>query len=187
MSWIDREEKMLNASEYNREPVDIIKCYFLFVNNDNNIEKVSKEEVELFVNEASNNSVLSKQKLLELVRTQKESFNNSKFLYRNLLKFNVPLESDILHEYLEDIDDDGSLLNEDTSYNFLTEISLIDDVVFEPSVYFFHSLCSLYFIFHELPKPILKLNGRIGSEGLKKRVTIKLNKGTNHHTRKNIS
>ena len=121
------------------------------------------------------------------MRTQKESFNNSKFIYRNLLKFNVPLETDILHEYLEDIDPNGTLLNEDTSYNFLTEIPLIDDVVFEPSVYFFHSLCSLYFIFHELPKPILKLNGRTGSDGFKKRVTIKLNKATNHHTRKNIS
>ena len=71
MSWIDREEKMLNATEYNRGPIELIKCYFLFVNNDNNIEKVSKEEVELYVNESSNNSILSKDKLLELVRTKR--------------------------------------------------------------------------------------------------------------------
>ena len=54
------------------------------------------------------------------------------------------------------------------------------------TVYIFSIFCSLYFIFHELPKPILKLNGRIGFDSIKKRVTIKLNKGINHNI-ENIS
>lgn len=187
MSWIEHHEKMLNTT-YEKEPIQIIKCFFTFVNNNNEIEKVVKEEVELFIDDVSNVSILTKDNLLEIIRKQKESFNNPKFIYRSLLSFNINLENDALENFLEDIDEDGTN-NSDIPYDFLKEIPLIDSIIFEPCIYFFHSICSLYFIFQEIPKPILKLSKPQGhvSDNLKKRVTIKLNKPSNHNTRKNIS
>ena len=70
MSWIEHHEKMLNTT-YEKEPIQIIKCFFTFVNNNNEIEKVVKEEVELFIDDVSNVSILTKENLLEIIRKQK--------------------------------------------------------------------------------------------------------------------
>ena len=34
---------------FEKEPVSLIKCYFMFVNNNNEIVKATKEETELIV------------------------------------------------------------------------------------------------------------------------------------------
>ena len=58
MDWIEQHEKMLNTINFEKEPVSLIKCYFMFVNNNNEIVKVTKEETELIVGDEF--SLLSK-------------------------------------------------------------------------------------------------------------------------------
>ena len=184
MDWIDQHEKMLNTINFEKEPVSLIKCYFMFVDNNNEIVKVTKEETELIVGDDL--SLLSKDDVLNMVQRQKATFNNSKFLYNSLIYYSIDLNDNTIEEFLEDVDEDGRV-NGDVSYNFLKQMPLMEDVHIAPCIYFFHSLCSLYFIFQEMPKPILKLSGFGSGGGQKKRVTIKTNKPSNHSTRKNIS
>ena len=122
-----------------------------------------------------------------MVQRQKEAFDNSKFLYKSLIYYNIDLNDHTIEEFLDDVDEDGHVLG-DVSYNFIKQMPLMEDIHIYPCIYFFQSLCSLYFIFQEMPKPILKLSGfGSGSGGQKKRVTIKMNKHSNHTTRKNIT
>ena len=48
MSWIEREEKILQIQQnYLREPMDTIRCYFLYINLNSYIEKITSEQITI--------------------------------------------------------------------------------------------------------------------------------------------
>ena len=48
MSWITREANLLKIDRnYSREPMNTINCYFIFVNKNDYIEKISNEHIDV--------------------------------------------------------------------------------------------------------------------------------------------
>lgn len=176
MSWISKEEDILNDKNFDKKPLEHICCIFIFIDNNNNILKISKENAILETQEGF--SILHKGKILEMIQQQKQQFHNNIFTYKHALKYIFNKDAEEIEDYIDQDDKEE-----------LTSIPLMDDVKFDYAPIIFHDLHSLYFIFEEskIPlKPILKIHDLIENvKPTKKRVTIKLSKNKKHKTRKN--
>jgi len=139
-SWIDKEEKMgASNTNYIREPIDEIQMFFIYINDRLEIEYVSKESESI----GSDAQRISKDRLLQIIQT-KRHHNNKKYRLDDLLSFQIDLEPENIQSFseLDSLDDISS--------SFLKSVHIFDEVVCTPSIFIFHDIASLFFIFIEI-------------------------------------
>lgn len=136
-SWIDKEEKMgASDTNYIREPIDEIQMFFIYINSKLEIEHVSKESECI-------DGCISKDRLLQIIQT-KRHHNNKKYRLDDLLSFQIDLEPENIQSFSE--------LNslDDISATFLKSMPIFDEIVCTPSIFIFHDIASLFFMFNEV-------------------------------------
>jgi hypothetical protein len=139
-SWIDKEEKMgASNTNYIREPIVEIQLFFIYINSRLEIEYVSKESESI----DSNASFISKDRLLQIIQT-KRHHNNKKYRMDDLLSFQIDLEPENIQSFseLDSLDD--------ISRSFFKSVPIFDEVVCAPSIFIFHDIASLFFMFNEI-------------------------------------
>lgn len=184
-SWIDDDEDTM----LEKEPMDEIQCYCVYVDADQSITHVSKSSHILEIctkiqNHATDNTekdqsnrVISREKLLQLIHSNKIRPNFSGDT-RNGVTFDVssgeatkngsPLPETktkyrLLEILLYNIDLDTQDLSLISETDHLKIVTTMDEIVIPPSLFVFHEINCLYFIFQEViqdyqsPKPILKI------------------------------
>ena len=94
MSWINQEEELLKIDdECSKDFMDKIHCYYIFVNLNNYIEKVSKEIIHLSDHPKKNFvKIIPKGKVLQLIQQQKTLIKDSKYIYKDAFLYLVDLE-----------------------------------------------------------------------------------------------
>ena len=178
MSWILEQERILQIQQnYSREPMENIVCCFLYVNEDNSLEKITYDTLPLqsYLNEKSGH-ILPKEFVLQLIQNKRIYTPTSKYIFKNSWLYLVDLEPENIQDYSK------SENFHQLSSSFMHIFHTIQDIHIPSSIFIFHSLNMLYFLFKEVsvkyqPKPILKigLNSSIPKDkSNKKRVTIKL-------------
>ena len=163
MSWIDEEERLLEIQDHcDREEMETIKSYFIYVNLNGYIQSITTDNIELTYNREKNISLIPQNKLLKIIQKQKIDFKNSKYIYKDACSFIVNLDPD----------------------DVIIEPSIF---IFHGinSLYFFFEEIEKDPI---TPKPILKIHSHVkdNKKLTSKKVTIKINK-RNKITRKNIN
>lgn len=166
MKWIEQQERILQTHEcYSREPMESILCYFVYVNLENSIEKVTSERIDLSVSRSDHGgggskAVISSEQVLQLIQSNRISTPTTKYIFQESFLYYVDLESENLQQFIQG---DNYV---DISKRFLQVLPLLDDIVVPPSIFVFHHLNSLYFLFKEVvnkqtaaPKSILKGSG----------------------------
>jgi hypothetical protein len=108
---------------------------FIYIDTSGNIEKIDGEKIELDI--ISNKSVLSKTKLLDILRKRKKI----KYIYSDSLLFHVDLYA-------------NQMQYSDYS-SFLNKITIFDDIIFNPSIFVFHSLSTIYVFYKKKYNSIL--------------------------------
>ena len=137
MSWIEEEDKLLRIqSNYRREPVDSIKCFFLFMNKNNYIEQIADEMV--CVQEGK----ISKERVLKLIQEKRYHKPNVKYVFKDAWMFLVDLEPDQIQIYSQ----------MDVSIRFLTTLPLLEDISVSPSIFIFHDYVCYPFLIPLLPE-----------------------------------
>jgi hypothetical protein len=181
ISWIQENEKLENInSNFIREPLENIEMFFIYVNLDSCIENIQSEKQVLTIE--NNKSVLKKETILQLIQKRKSS-THKKYKFMDVLVYNVDLEPEHIQNYSK-ID---NIL--DNSKQFFKVLPIIDDIVIQSSIFIFHSLSSIYFIFKEnnpvisIPKSILK-DSTIPKHKNTKKVRIVLENLGSHSTTK---
>ena len=155
-SWIkEYQDKEKNYNEFYKEPVSSIKLFFIYVNKDNIIEFLKKEDKIL------NNNSISREELIKIIK-EKQIVGEYKYKLISLLKYNI----DIDPENIEDM-----LYNDSYNENFLNIEKNLDTIKFNDTIRILQDLNSIYLIFY----PIIK------SKKDKKRIIF--NK-KNHKTRR---
>ena len=145
MNWIDQEEKKISMNYgFIREPMKNIRINFVYIHND----AVSKVNSENFVlNDVPENTnsaqVISNSSVIQLIESHK-NLDNGKYKLNDILLFNVTLESDEIQKYI--------LGEEMYNSKFLKSISVVQDIVIEPSIFIFHNTNTIYMIFKEVEK-----------------------------------
>jgi flagellar biosynthesis GTPase FlhF len=109
-----------------------INIYFIYIDDDNNIQFIKKEKKEI------ENSLLSKDDLTKIIK-EKMYHNGNKFGIISLLKYNINIGFGSLSDYMTNTD----------NYNFLTT-SGIEDIKWDQSVLSFHNMNGIYVLFKEI-------------------------------------
>jgi hypothetical protein len=149
-SWIrDFESKEDEYNNYYTEDLLFIKIHFMYINNNNEIEKIKEEKFIL-----NNPGFLQKEELLGIIKNNSK-INGIKYSLLSIAKFNINLEPIHLNTFLKN-------KNSDIGNNFLTHIKNLDTIKFEKSITLFHDINELLIIFHNK-------NNTVGSIGFDKK------------------
>ena len=139
-SWIDKEKKMgASDTNYIREPIDDIQLFFIYINSGLEIEYVSKgiEYID------RDHGIINKDRLLQIIQT-KRHHNNKKYRLDDLLSFQIDLEPENIQSFSE-LDSLDAI-----SATFFKSVPIFDEVVCIPSIFIFHDIASLFFMFNEV-------------------------------------
>lgn len=171
MSWIEKEEKLLRVQEnFQREPMESIQCFFLFMNKHKYIEQITDEYVEL------QDGKIPKERVLRLVEEKRHPKSDIKYMFVDAWTILVDLEPEHIQAY--------SQMN--AAPRFLSQLPILDDIVIHPSIFIFHDMNAVYFLFQEMDRAPAKsaIRNKVSGNKITKRVTYctQFNK-----TRKNIS
>jgi hypothetical protein len=173
MSWIKEEANLLKINPtYIREPMEKIRCFFLFVNKNDYIEHITSDYIDIV------DGIITKEHMLKVIQDKRYSRPNAKFVYKDAQMFVVDLEPEQIQDYSNN--ENFAVL----SCGFLKPLPLLDDVIVSPSIFIFHDTNAIYFSFHEVEpdervpiKPAIRiLQPKAKTGAITKRVRIVLNK-----------
>jgi len=177
MSWVLDEEKLLNIKEcYAREKFSSVVAHYIYINNNNYIDNIKCEEVYFNWDISKNIGIIPNNVLLKLIEERKTCGNNT-YKFEEGSLYNITLEPDDIQSYSE-----SNYLDKDNADEcFLKPFTILDDLYLKPSIFIFHELNALYFIFRQAEKKykpisILKIleDEPKKNKGLTKRVRVKL-------------
>jgi hypothetical protein len=159
ISWVEEQEKLQHINEnYFKEPMENIDIYFIYINTNDYIEKVNHIHQEVYLNQNLNNNsgIIHNDIIIQLIEKNKYLSNN-KYKILDVLLYNVSLNPENIQSYSKD----ENLL--ESSSKFLEPLSIVSDFIIPPSIFIFHKINSIFFIFKQLqeikpipPKSILK-------------------------------
>jgi hypothetical protein len=153
-SWIEEQEKLqqINAN-YFKEPMETIDIYFIYINTNDYIEKINCMQHNLTIND--NNSIIHNRDVISLIE-QHKYLSNNKYKIQDILLYNISLQPENIQSYSKN----EQVL--ESSSKFLEPLSIINDFIIPPSIFIFHKINSIFFIFKQLqeikplPNSILK-------------------------------
>jgi len=174
-SWVLEQDRLHNPqNNFSREPIGRIQVKYIFINKNKYIDKVLCETAEL-----SLGNVISNEQLIRMAESKKYKTPTSRYKLKDLLLFNVDLEPEHIQAYAKN--DDFIAF----SKPFMKVLSIVDKIIIPDSVFIFHDINSLYFIFEEVEveliggnknpiiKSILKKDNSSGGSTTKKvRITV---------------
>ena len=178
LSWIEEDTRLSKISQnYFRENMKYIYTYCIYINKGLNIDKIvsSVQELSSICTVDSPEYGLSKTVISDIIQANQILSTGIKYNLLDILVYNVDLEPENIQGFSK-----MDSLEKFTS-RFLKTYSHGQDIIISPSIFIFHNLNSVYFIFQEVDtnlQPALKTSDR--SKKKTKRVSIH----TKNHTRK---
>jgi hypothetical protein len=191
LSWTEEHIRTTKSQTmYNKEPMSKINIQFVYINTNNEISKIVKEEHDLtLIDNVS--SMLSEQNIFKLTRsngiltgTSWSNGQSTRFHLDDILLYCISLDPAKINDYVASPTDK----NRSNSDPFMKIIPPIcGNIIVPSSLFIFHPLNTIYFIFREMVlvqdtthklaiKSVLKSamskNGLVVSKKLTKRVRI---------------
>jgi hypothetical protein len=158
--WIEEFEKIdNNYKTFYAEDILNIKFQYVYVNKENNIDKVKKETVLL-----KTPNYISREELIGILKKNNKS-NNASYTVLSILKYNIDIDpSDVVYYIKNNI-------KQCEQYEFLKLIKNIDAIPLNKSISMFQDLNDIIIIFYE--KSINDKNDDRGACNHTKRIYIK--------------
>lgn len=143
MNWIEQQERILNIQQNpHREPMKSILCNFIYINQCQYIDKIVTDEI---LWESGIPCRIPSAKVLHMIQSKRFSTPNTKYIFKEVALFHIDLEPEHIQNFsaIEDANID--------SKRFFRILPYIDDIVIPDSIFMFHSMNALYFLFQEVP------------------------------------
>jgi hypothetical protein len=136
-TWIrDFENLDKDYKNFYTEEVAFLKIHSIYINRENNIEKIKEEQI--FLKEPG---IIHKEELLSIIKHNSFS-NGMKYSLLYILKFNMDVEPEFLKTFLKSKD-------KNIGSSFLHSIRNIDSIRFEKSIIMFHDINEIIIIFNQ--------------------------------------
>jgi hypothetical protein len=189
ISWINEHERLSKIHQnYNREPMESIQLYFIYINRNLYIEKIIHDKQQLCLSEDKTYSYLSKEILLQIIQSRKIKTPFSKYKLTDVLSYLVNLDPEHIQYYSknENFEEHGT--------NFFNILNVINDIQIQPSIFIFHEMNAIYFLFQEVEsinhrhtlKSILKSSTtEVSDKTSTKKVRIELGSQDKNNKKKN--
>ncbi len=135
--WIDDFEILDNEyKHYYTEELSFIKIHYIYINVENDIEKIKEEKFIL-----TQPGILQKEELLGIIKHNSVS-NQIKYSLLSILKFNINIEPVNLTNFLRSKDANiGS--------TFLQSIKNIESIKFDKTISMLQDINNIFIIFHQ--------------------------------------
>jgi len=186
VSWIKDQERLHDIqTNYCREPMQSIDLIYIYINQNLYIDKIlyEKQVLEPHINNVD--SVLKKEILLKLIQSKKLFTPGSKYKLIDIMTYNVEMEPTNIQSYskTENI--------VENSAGFFKVLPIIDDIIITPSIFIFHGVNAIYFVYQEVKvernrhtvKSILKTKIDIESSKTEEREPLKCSQKTTKKVR----
>ena len=163
LSWTEEHIRTTNSQTiYCKEQMYHINIKFIYVNTNSNVCKVVQEKHPL---KPLNNSgsVLSEYIVMQLAKT-KNIIDDVRYKLDDILVYFVPLDPVNVFDYAKNDDTISSISNHSSShssvstgysassndFHFMKIIPILGDIIIPTSLFVFHPLNTIYFIFREM-------------------------------------
>jgi hypothetical protein len=155
--WIDIQQRLVDIQQNPvREPMKSILGHFIFMNQHQYIDKIVVEEIIHEPEATSDEFRIPFSKVLQMIQSKKYVTSTTKYVFKEVLMFHIDLEPEHIQSFVND--------NDNSNYSrFFRVLPSSEDIVIPASIFIFHSVNALYFLFQEIPltrvlapKPILK-------------------------------
>jgi len=133
--WIEEQTKILNIrSNYLRESLPYIHLHFCYIDCNNSIVDL-KTQKHLFVKEEEEET-LTQEEILKIIDNNKR-LSNMSFAFSELSMFHVDVEPENINSF------------DPHKTTFFKTFPLISDIHFSKSIFIFHSINCLFFLFKQ--------------------------------------
>ena len=180
ISWIEEHEKEIQIDKnYNRERMKTILTKFIYMNSKEEIEKITFDKTTIQTNE-NNEGFISKNRLMEIVQKRRNMFENKKYGLFDIFSYIVDLDSKAVQIYSKSDECDSEI-----SKQFLKKHNIFNDIIIEDSIFIFHKINVLYFVFKEK----IQTNNQKEKDKMyvKSILKNKTNKNGEDHKKKNMT
>jgi len=141
--WIEKFEEIDKSySNFYLEDVYSLKLYFIYVDQNHNIQKIKHERRVLH-----KPNLLSREEIISIIKDNCEPKRQSLI---TILKYNIDLDNRDIKDYLRSNRTSSSISN--SSYEHMTSIKNIDEIPFNRTISMFQDLNNLFFLFLERPQ-----------------------------------
>ena len=143
ISWIDTHERENNINQnYYREPMSEITMKCIYINKNSEIENIVSETYNITSCGKENESVVTKEEILYFIQRKKHT-EYSKYNLMDILIYCVDIEPEHIQNYSKNEN------NSEISEKFLRTHSIFNEIVLPDSIFIFHTVNAVYFIFKE--------------------------------------
>jgi len=144
-SWIQRETQIQNIqNNYSREPMEAIHGIFIYINQNNYIEKIMREMITLTPGETGTGSHITPDMLLKIIQTKKLRTPVSKYKFTSLFTNVIDIDPDKIQSFSKTNERDIG------GASFFKESPITVAVHIPASIFIFHSINTIYFFFQEV-------------------------------------
>jgi hypothetical protein len=144
-SWIDDLDKLNNIHHsYFREPMKTIDFFILLVDSNGSMLNIKKENHRFST--IDKNCTFTNSFIIQFIERIKNTYSNGKMRYKlnDVLLYNIDVEPEHIQHYVSN----ENLL--ELGAKKLQSLSIIQDVVVPPSIFIFHKINALFFIFKQV-------------------------------------
>lgn len=142
-SWLEEFDNLdKEYKDFYTEELSFIKLHCIYINKNNEIEKISEEKILL-----KNPGVLSKEEIIGLIK-HNVYCNNIKYSLLSILKFNINIDPIYLKTFLKNKNKDKDKMKL-LGNNFIQSVKNIDTIKFDKSISMFHDLNDLLILFYD--------------------------------------
>ena len=158
--WIEEFESVdNNYKTFYTEDIMHIKFHYVYVNKENNIDKVKEETVLL-----RTPNYISREELIGILK-KNNRISDTNYTVLSILKYNIDIEPSDVSYYIK------SNIEHDEAYDFLKSVKNIDAIPLNKSISMFQDLNDIIIIFYEKQINDKRDASRAGSQT--KRIFIK--------------
>lgn len=137
-SWIDNFKKDNETySDFYTEEVTNITLFFIYINNKNDVENLSRDLMIL-----DRKNTVMRDLLIQIIK-QNQIHNNNKYKLISLLKYNIDIEPEEIYNFINNKDDSSF------SKRFFIQEKYLNDIIYKNTINIFQDLNSLFFIYKE--------------------------------------
>jgi len=143
VSWLEEFDALdKEYKDFYTEELSFIKLHCIYINKNNEIEKISEEKILL-----RSPGVLSKEEIIGIIK-HNVYCNNIKYSLLSILKFNINIDPIYLKTFLKNKHKDKNKM-ELLGNNFLQSVKNIDTIKFDKCISMFHDLNELCILFYD--------------------------------------
>ena len=145
-SWMHRETQIQNIqNNYSREPMEAIHGFFIYINQNNYIEKIMREMITLSEGEPGAGSHITPDMLLKIIQTKKLRTPVSKYKFTSLFTHVIDIDPDKIQSFSKTNERELA-----ATASFFKEAPITAGVHIPASIFIFHSINTVYFFFQEV-------------------------------------